>query len=269
MSFNGGYESDFGSVSQATEFVAGIAKLASQGQVNNGSSSDTIVTPATLTYLLNRVLKYKTGQNNTTIIPKLGVDNIADGDYSLISHGDNNHAGGSYTCASGLLAESVTYNESVKAGGGFFNVKGSAQVSTLNLFNIIPPSSGSVWGVAADGNGYGSLNKWNIQGNSVIQFRAQFTVTQNSGSEGTVGDSWTGLYEGAIKNVNGVVTWLGGLPVLREARQDLGFSPATGFIISGFEVLGFVGGLSNRSLHANIAVTFTQTKFGLAGGGPV
>jgi hypothetical protein len=269
MSFNGGYESDFGSVTAATELIAGIAKLATQGQVNNGSSGDTIVTPATLVYLLNQVVKYESGQNNTAIIPKQGNNNLADGDFCLIPHGNHNHASGSYSSAAGLLAESVTYNEAVKAGGGFYNVQGSAQVSTLNLFNLIPPSSGSVWGVAVDGNGFGSLNKWIIHSNSVIQFRAQFTVTQNSGSEGAIGNSWTGLYEGAIKNVNGVVTWLGGLPVLREVRQDLDFSPSTGFMISGIEVLGFVGGLTNRSLHANIAITFTQTKFGLAGGGPV
>ena len=264
MSFNGGYESDTLVVS-ATELVAGIAKIGKQVEVNVGTNDTTIVTPLKLATLLNIVLKYKTGQGNNSIIPKVGLDNTADAPFALIGNGERNHAGAPYSTANGAMAEALTFNESAKAGGGFYGFKGSAQTSTLNMFGVIPPSSGSVWGVVPDGNGFGSVNKWVPPNNSVIQFRAQFTVTLNSGGFGTVGDSWTGLYEGSIKNVAGVVTWLGGLPVLREVRQDASFTPSTGFVINSNEILGFVGGMTDRTLHANIVITLTQTKFALPG----
>ena len=265
MSFNGGYQSD-GSVVDATELIAGIAKIGTQGQVNTGTNNTTIVTPLKLSTLLNLVLKYVSGQGNNSIIPKQGIDNIADAAFATIAAGDHNHAGAIYSSAQGNWAEALTYNEAAKAGGGFYNVKGSAQSSMLNLFNIIPSSSGSVWGVVPDGNGFGSANKWAPPNNCVIQFRALFTVTQNSGSFGTTGDSWTGLYEGAVKNTNGSLAWLGGLPVLREVRQDASFTPSTGFVISANEIIGFVGGMSDRTLHANIAITLSQTKFGISSG---
>jgi hypothetical protein len=122
---------------------------------------------------------------------------------------------------------------------------------------------GSIWTVVPDGNGSGSENKWLITNNCVVSFNARFTVTQNDGIPGEIGNSWTGHYEGAVKNTDGVVSWLGGLPALRESRQDAAFTPTTGFVLIENEIAAFVAGMEFRTLHVNIVVFLTQTKFGL------
>ncbi|HSH66345.1 MAG TPA: hypothetical protein VLB84_11250, partial [Bacteroidia bacterium] len=67
----------------------------------------------------------------------------------------------------------------------------------------------------------------------------------------------------AVKNVDGIVSWLGGLPALRESRQDAAFTPTTGFVLIENEIAAFVAGMEFRTLHVNIVVFLTQTKFGL------
>jgi hypothetical protein len=267
MSFNGGYESDSTvTVVNATESLAGIARIGKQPEVNAGINDTIIVTPLKLKELLNQTLRYQLAAGANSIIPKNGVNNVATAAFGTVLSGQRNTANAPYAIAVGLFAEALTFNEFAKSAGAFQNVKGSAQSSQINLFGVIPASSGSVWAVVPDGTGAtGTANKWSPANNSVIAFKAQFTVTQNLGAIGEMGNSWTGQYEGAIKNVDGVVTWLGGLPALRETRQDAAFTPTTGFVIIENEIAAFVTGMELRTLHANISIQLTQTKFGLGG----
>ncbi len=264
MSFNGGYESDT-VVVNATELLAGIARIGKQPEVNAGIIDTVFVSPLKLKELLNLTLRYQSGAGANSIIPKAGVNNMATAAFGTILSGQKNNANAPYAIAIGQFAEAQTFNEFAKAGGGFQNVKGSAQSSVINLFGVIPPSSGSFWTVVPDGTGSGSQNKWIPANNCVISFRAQFTVTQNDAAFGELGYSWTGFYEGAFKNMDGILSWLGGPPEVGEVRQDAGFAPTTGFVLNDNEIAAFVAGMDSRTLHANVSIHLTQTKFGLGG----
>lgn len=263
MSFNGGYESDTAPVVNATELIAGIARIGKQPEINAGIKDTVFVTPVKLKELLNITLRYQFGAGANSIIPKSGLNNTATAAFAIVSSGQRNNANAPYSTAMGLFAEASRYNEVAKAGGAFKNIKGSAQSSTINLFGSIPPSLGSIWTVVPDGNGSGSENKWTVPNNSIIAFNAQFTVTQNDGIPGEIGNSWTGNYEGAVKNVDGVLSWLGGPPEVRQVRQDDGFSPVTGFMLIDNEIAATIAGMELKTLHVNISVSLTQTKFGL------
>lgn len=245
---------------QATQTIAGFARIATLAEAATGTDDSLIITPLKLASLL----MYQAGAGAGSIIPKQGAGNSAPGSFAAVLNGQNNRANGTYSTALGVLADALHFNEWSKAGGGFFNVKGSSQCSILNFLNPIPAGAGVIWGVIPDGAGGGASNRWNPPTNSVTHFLAQFTVTQNSGSAGTVGDTWTGIYEGVVRNVNGVASWLGGAPTLREVRQDAGFSPSVGFVMGGSEVDPFVIGMANRNLHASITMYITQTKFNLS-----
>jgi hypothetical protein len=65
--------------------------------------------------------------------------------------------------------------------------------------------------------------------------------------------------------MDGVLSWLGGPPEVREVRQDGGFAPLTGFVLIDNEIAAIVAGMDSRTLHANISIFLTQTKFGLGG----
>ena len=91
----------------------------------------------------------------------------------------------------------------------------------------------------------------------------QFSIVQNSGSAGTIGDTWTAIYEGVAKNVAGVISWVGGAPTAREIRQDAGLSPSVSFGTSGNELIPIVIAIANKNLHVNITGYITQTKFSL------
>lgn len=244
---------------QATELIAGFARIATLAEATSGANDSLIITPLKLSSLL----KYQAGTGANSIIPKLGANNLASNPYAAVLNGNNNRANGSYSSALGTYADALTYNEWAKAGGAFYNTRGSAQNSILNLFNIIP-SGGGLFPLTPDGAGAGTLNRWLPPTNCVQQFMAQFTVTHNSGIVGTPGETRTGIYEGALKNVSGTVSFLGGAPTLRELRQDAGFSPTVGFVVGGNEIVPFVVGMANRSLHAHVTVYITQTKFNLS-----
>jgi hypothetical protein len=262
MSFNGGYESDV-TVVNATELLAGIARIGKQPEVNAGINDTVFVTPLKLKELLNVTLKYQSGAGANSIIPKGGVNNTATAAFGTILSGQKNNANAPYAIATGLFADAQTFNEAARAGGAFQNIKGSAQSSVINLFGVIPPSSGSFWTVVPDGNGSGSQNKWIPPNNCLISFKAQFAVTQNDAAFGELGNSWTGNYEGSLKNMDGVLSWLGGPPEVREVRQDAGFAPVTGFLLIDNEIAAIVAGMDSRTLHANVSIFLTQTKFGL------
>lgn len=246
----------------ATEVLTGLIELATQAEVNAGQDDVRAVTSLKLMTLLNSLLKYQASTGANSIIPKLGLGNVSSGSFAAVLNGQNNRANGAYSSAVGLFADALIYNEWAKAGGGFYNIKGSSQNSILNLLNVIP-ANGGIYPVTPDGNGGGASNRWLPPVNCIQQFTAQFTVVQNSGSAGSTGQTWTGIYEGVVKNTNGVLSWLGGSPTLREVRQDAGFSPSLGFLIGGGEITAFINGMAERTLHASVTVYITQTKFAL------
>jgi hypothetical protein len=247
----------------ATEVLTGLIELATQAEVNAGLDDSRAVTSLKLMTLLNTLLKYQAGAGVGAIIPKLGAGNLAPGSYAAVLNGQNNRANSPYSSALGIFADALIYNEWAKAGGGFYNTKGSAQNSILNLLNIIP-SGGGIYPVTPNGAGADASFRWLPPANCIQQFMAQFTVTHNSGAVGTPGETWTGIYEGVLKNSGGALSWLGGAPTLREVRQDAGFTPTLGFILGGGEIVAFVNAMANRSLHASVTVYITQTKFGLS-----
>ncbi|MGE0638498.1 MAG: hypothetical protein AB7P01_18805 [Bacteroidia bacterium] len=247
----------------STELLTGLIELATQAEVNAGLDDVRAVTSLKLMTLLNALLKYQAGAGASSIIPKQGAGNLAPGSFAAVLNGQNNRANSPYSSALGVFADALIYNEWAKAGGGFYNTKGSAQNSILNLLNIIP-SGGGIYPVTPNGAGADASFRWLPPANCIQQFMAQFTVTHNSGAVGTPGETWTGIYEGVLKNTAGTLSWLGGAPTLREVRQDAGFSPSLGFLMGGGEITAFVIGMANRSLHASVTVYITQTKFGLS-----
>lgn len=202
------------------------------------------------------------GAGRGAVIPKAGEGNSALGDYGSVLNGEKNRANGPYSTAAGCYAEATIHNEWAKAGGAFYGVQGSSQNSILNLLNIIPPDE-RPYPVTPNGAGLDISNRWQPPLNSVQQFMVQFTIVHNSGATGVPGETWTGIYEGVLRNSQDKLSWVGGSPVLRNARQNAGFFPTLGFVIGGNEVIPFVYGMKDRSLHASITVYITQTKFDL------
>ncbi len=247
----------------ASEAVAGLIALANLEEVYSGFEDSKAVTPAKLMALLNATLVYQSNNGSHSIVNIAGVENIASGAFSAILAGSNNKALGAFSVALGQLAEARLYGESAYASGGFKNVSGSAQFSSLRLFNIIPSGVRS-YPLTLDGSGLSGTNRWRPANNSIQQFEAQVTIVQNSGASGKAGDCWTGVFEGVVKNTNGSCTWVGGEPTLKNARQDTGFFPSLQFIANGDEVTIAVDGMIERSLHAMVTVNISQTKFSLA-----
>ena len=247
---------------QATELVLGLLEIATQDEVTAGVDDLRAVTPLKLITLLNGQLLFKPGVGLNSIVPKNGLGNIAPGAYGAVLNGSSNAATGNYSLAMGLLANALLFNEAAKASGGFYNTQGSAQYSVLNLFNIIPAGA-LAYPLALDGNGLSAVNRWTPPINCIQAFSAQVTVVHNSGTGGTPGDSWIGIFEGAVKNKAGVLSWVGAQPTLRGAHEDAGFFPTISFALNGAEVRIQVDGMVNRSLHANVTVQLSQTKFSL------
>lgn len=248
-------------VADATEVQKGIARVATQPEVNTGEDDSEFITPLKLAGFMNLVLRFTAGQAAGSIVPRIGFNNEASGIYSAVRSGQNNQASGPYSVAHGLYAAAVLYNEWAKSGGSLFNVRGSSQCSILNLMTIVPPIPGSV-ALTPDG-GHSGENRWTVSKNTVQQFKMQLTIVQNAGDSGAPGLTWTGVYEGAIRNQEGPVHWVGAPPIPKDIHQDPGFNPVSGFSFTSDEIVPFVNGISERSLHVNATVYITQTKYGL------
>lgn len=247
----------------ATEVLTGLIELATQAEVNAGADDVRAVTSLKLMTLLNALLKYQAGAGANSIIPKLGANNTAPGSHAAVLNGNNNRANNTFSAAIGSFADAWQFNEYAKSPGAFFNTQGSVQHSVLTIWNIIP-SNGGIYPVNLDGGGSSASNRWRVPNNTLIHFMLQFSLVQNSGSAGTIGDTWTAIYEGVAKNVNGSISWVGGAPSVREIRQDAGLSPSVSISASGNEIIPIVIAIPNKNLHANITAYITQTKFNLS-----
>ena len=246
----------------ASEAVRGLAEIATQLEVNAGTDDTRIVTPLKLSTLLNSLLRYTAGSVASAIMPKTGEGNSASAAFAAILNGENNIASGPYSAALGRLAKADLFGQFAKASGGFFNVAGSAQSSMINLFHAIPDRAPTT-ALTLDGGEPSVNNRWAIELRAIQHFTAMVSVVENSGSTGQAGDSWTGIFEGAVKNTNGTLKWIGGDPVLRNTRQDPGFFPTIQFTQTGDYILITVDGMNGRNLHAMATVYITQTKFSL------
>lgn len=246
----------------ASELVAGYVRLSTLNEVNTGVSLTTAVSPQRLKDLLNLVLRFQNGAAVGSIIPRAGTGNIASGNYAAVLSGEYNQASGAYSIAEGRYAASVLYNEWAKAGNSFYNVRGSAQCSILNLMTIVPPGTTAV-PITPDG-GHAGEYRWGVPVDSVQQFRMQLTIVQNDGLAGAPGLTWTGVYEGAVRNQGGFVYWVGGEPAPKDIYRDFDFSPESGFIFGPDEIVPYVNAMLERNLHVNATVYITQTKFSLS-----
>ncbi|MBS1635355.1 MAG: hypothetical protein JST26_05485 [Bacteroidetes bacterium] len=247
----------------SSEILSGLIELATQAEVNAGVDDLRAVTPLKLLSLLNTLLQYKPGGAPGAIIPYNGVQNAASANFATVLNGQNNTAAGPYSMATGQLANAILYGEFARSGGGFYNTTGSAQHSVISLFNIIPAAA-LAYPLTLDGNGVSAANRWRVPLRSIQHFTAMVTIVQNSGTTGQAGDSWTGIFEGAVKNSIGNATWIGGDPTLRDTRQDPGFFPTIQFLPNGDEIVIAVDGMIERSLHAMVTIFITQTKFALS-----
>lgn len=247
----------------ATEALTGLIELATQAEVNLGADDIRAVTSLKLMTLLNVLLKYQAGAGVNSIIPKLGLNNIAPGSHAAVLNGNNNRANNTFSAAIGSFADAWQFNEYAKSPGAFFATRGSVQHSVLTVWNIVP-SGGGIYPINLDGGGASASNRWRVPNNSIIHFMLQFSIVQNSGSAGTIGDTWTAIYEGVAKNVAGVLSFVGGAPSVREIRQDLGLSPTVFISGGGDELIPIVIAIANKNLHVNITAYITQTKFNLS-----
>lgn len=243
----------------STETLAGLLQVATQTEVNAGLIDNKTVTPLKLSGVLKLSQLFVSGEGPGSVIAKAGANNVATGANALILSGQNNQASSGYSIAEGFYAAAALYNEHAKSGAAFYNVKGSSQCSVLNLSTIVLPGATGVV-LTPDGLHAGE-NRWIVPANSVQQFKMQLSIVQNSGTLGAPGTAWTGVYEGAVRNRDGSVGWIGSAPVAKEVQQDPGFSPASGFNFTATEVVPYVNGITERNLHVSATVYITQTKF--------
>ncbi len=246
----------------ATEVLRGLAEIATQAEVNAGADDSRIVTPLKLMTLLNNLLRYTAGSDASAIVPKNGVGNEASAVFAAILNGQYNLASGPYSVAIGQFAKAILHGQFARSGGSFNNVAGSAQNSVISLFRNIPDSAPATQ-LTLDGADAADSNRWLLEQNTLQHFTAMVTIVQNNGKQGTPGDTWTGIFEGCVKNTVGALSWVGGEPTLRDTRQDHGFFPTIQFQPNNEEVVVTVDGMKERGLHVMVTVNITQTKFKL------
>lgn len=246
----------------ASELTRGLAGIATQPEVNTGTDDTRIVTPLKLQTLLAGVLRYTGGTGGNAIVPVNGTGNNASALFAAILNGENNSASAPYSTAIGQYARADLYGQFSKASGGFYNIPGSAQNSSIHLFGVIPQASSAV-ALTLDGGPAAAGNRWVVELNTLQHFTAMVSIVTNNGPGGAEGEAWTGIFEGSVKNHTGNVSWLGGDPTLRDTRQDPGFFPTIQFIQSQDEIVVTVDGMPLRSLNAMVSVYITQTKFAL------
>ena len=246
----------------ANEALLGLIRVATQPEVNAGAIDTKAVTPLKLATLLNTLLRFQNGAGVGSVLPRIGEGNSATGLYAAVLGGQYNQASGAYSIADGLFAVAALFNEWAKASGAFFNTPGSSQYSILNLLVSVPPGGGSV-PLTTDGNAPGAGNRWLIPNNCIQRFAIHFTITQNAGGVGSPGLTYTAIYEGAVRNQNGIVNWIANEPTLREVHQDVGFAPAFGFLFSPGEITMYLESMVERTLHVSATIHITQTKFDL------
>lgn len=250
---------------QATESIAGFAKIATQQMIIEGINDNAFVTPLKLANSLNTLLQWIKGNGVNSIIPKNALDNSANGSHSTILNGEHNKADAPWSIAAGRYADAFMYGSAAYSAGGFFNVKGSAERILIQAWGQVNSGMGSVI-INIDGTG-GLTNRWTVPLNTLQHFKIFFDVVQNSGSVGQIGESWIGTFQGAVKNVNGVVSWISAVPRKVPSqifiRNDIGLIPSISFVISGTNINPTVQAIAGKNLFAHAAIQIYQTKFHL------
>lgn len=167
---------------------------------------------------------------------------------------------------SGRFADPFMYGSSAFSNGEFYSVKGSAQRISLQAWGQV--SSGTdITEISLDGTGT-PINRWIVPLNSLQHFQIYFDIVQNSGSVGQIGDSWIATFQGAVKNVNGVLSWIRlypfrNAPSMIFIRNDAALFPIVSFILNGDNVIPTVKQITGKNLFANAVIHINQTKFHL------
>lgn len=166
----------------------------------------------------------------------------------------------------GRFADSFMYGSSAFSNGAFYNVKGSAQRIVLQAWGQVNSGNGTSE-ISLDGIGT-ATNRWIVPLNSLQHFKIYFDIVQNSGTAGQVGDSWIATFQGAVKNVNGVLSWVRlypfrNAPSMIFIRNDAALFPVVSFALNGNNIIPTVKQIAGKNLFANAVIKINQTKFHL------
>lgn len=296
MAFGGGYESDLNlnNVKLLGDLpiehsLGGHAIAESQVANKYVVTLNPLITQYRISLTLHIVFPFTNTDSATLnvdnkgeiIIKKIiGQDlvNLAPGDivigkvYILVFNGqffqiaNNDSSGFVGGIANGKYADASMYGSSAYSAGGFFNVKGSAQRIQLQAWGQVNSGMGATV-INLDGTG-GLANRWVVPLNSLQHFKIFLNVVQNSGSFGQTGDCWIAAFQGAVKNVNGVVSWVRlypfrNAPSMTFIRNDAALNPAVSFVISGNNIDPTIQAITGKNLFVHAAIQIYQTKFHL------
>lgn len=189
---------------------------------------------------------------------------IYNGQYFQIANTDTSGSIGGI--ASGRFADPSMYGSSVYSNGAYYGVKGSAQRITLQAWGQVIAGNG-ITEITLDGTGAGT-NKWIVPLNTLQHFKIDFDIVQNSGTVGQIGDSWITTFQGAVKNINGVLSWVRlypfrNAPSMTFIRNDAALFPVVSFVLSGDNVIPTVKQIAGKNLFVNAVIHINQTKFHL------
>lgn len=167
---------------------------------------------------------------------------------------------------SGRFADPFIYGSSAFSNGAFFDTKGSAQRMVLQAWGQVN-SGNDTTEISLDGTGT-AANRWIVPLNSLQHFKIYFDIVQNSGTVGQIGDSWIATFQGAVKNINGVLSWVNLHPFRKTPsmifiRNDAALFPVVSFVLSRDNVIPIVKRIAGKNLFANAAIHINQTKFHL------
>lgn len=243
----------------AKEDITGLAEIATSDEVKEATDDERIVTPLKLALAFSLFTQWMNGAGLNSILPRNALNNSAAGSHATVLNGENNKADADFSLASGRYAEAFMYGSTAHAAGGFFNKQGSAQRMFLQAWTQVFSGMGTVV-INLDGTG-GLANRWVVPFNSLQHFLIFFDIVQHSGLSGSAGHSWVAIYEGAVKNSNGVVSWLGTPPNQMFLRNDAALTPTVAFSINGSTVTPTVQAIANKNLFVHATVQITQTKF--------
>lgn len=189
---------------------------------------------------------------------------IYNGQYFQIANSDASaFAGG---IGSGRFADPFMFGSSAYSNGAFYGAKGSAQRLTLQAWGQVNAGTG-ITEISLDGTGT-ATNRWIVPLNTLQHFKIYFDIVQNSGSAGQIGDSWIATFQGAVKNVNGVLSWVRlypfrNAPSMIFIRNDAALFPVVSFVLSGNNVVPTIKQIAGKNLFANAVIHINQTKFHL------
>jgi len=153
-----------------------------------------------------------TASGNSSV--SMGGQNTASGNGSVALGGSNTSSGGTavalgqqntasaqYSMGSGFRAIAARYGEFARSSGRHDINQPTQYAQTCIIDSYRSTSDATPSLLFLDG---GSLNI-SVADNSIVNFKGILTAVQQSGSAGTVGDTSSWQFDGAIKNVGGTV----------------------------------------------------------------